>query len=116
MPASGRRTWPKTVRAAPGCADADAEVGGVIAGVGQRMLAAVAKKTAGEFFAAIDDVLTGTPPDAVEAAAAHAAAGRTFVAPASARRESADLLSGAVVGGVIALAGVLVGRWIGRRP
>ena len=97
--------------------DADAEVGGVIAGVGQRMLAAVAKKTAGEFFAAIDDVLTGTPPDAVEAAAAHSAApGRTFVAPPSARRESADLLSGAVVGGVIALAGVLVGRWIGRRP
>ncbi len=42
--------------------DADAVVGGVIGGVGQRMLAGVAKKLAGEFFAAVDDVLTGTRP------------------------------------------------------
>ena len=39
--------------------DADAVVGGVIGGVGQRMIVGVAKKTAGEFFAAVDDVLTG---------------------------------------------------------
>jgi uncharacterized protein len=39
--------------------DADAVVGGMIGGVGQRMLTGVAKKTAGEFFAAVDDVLTG---------------------------------------------------------
>jgi carbon monoxide dehydrogenase subunit G len=39
--------------------DADAAVGGMIAGVGQRMLAGVAKKTAGEFFSAVDDLLTG---------------------------------------------------------
>ena len=39
--------------------DADAMVGGMVGGVGQRVLAGVAKKTAGMFFAAIDDVLTG---------------------------------------------------------
>ncbi|AYY12957.1 carbon monoxide dehydrogenase [Actinobacteria bacterium YIM 96077] len=39
--------------------DADAIVGGMIGGVGQRMLTGVAKKTAGEFFSAVDDVLTG---------------------------------------------------------
>ncbi len=39
--------------------DADAIVGGMIGGVGQRMLTGVAKKTAGEFFAAVDDVLNG---------------------------------------------------------
>ena len=39
--------------------DADAVVGGVMAGVGQRMLVAVAKKMAGEFFQSVDDVLTG---------------------------------------------------------
>jgi uncharacterized protein len=42
--------------------DADAIVGGMIGGVGQRMLAGVAKKTAGEFFAAVEDVLTGAAP------------------------------------------------------
>jgi carbon monoxide dehydrogenase subunit G len=39
--------------------DADAVVGGPVGGVGQRVLVGVAKKTAGEFFAAVDGVLTG---------------------------------------------------------
>jgi carbon monoxide dehydrogenase subunit G len=39
--------------------DADAVVGGVIAGVGQRVLGGVAKKTAGEFFKSIDRYLSG---------------------------------------------------------
>ncbi len=42
--------------------DADAVVGGTIGGVGQRVLAGVAKKTAGEFFNAVDDVLAGRAP------------------------------------------------------
>ena len=42
--------------------DADAVVGGMIGGVGQRVLTGVAKKTAGEFFKAVDDVLTGKAP------------------------------------------------------
>ncbi len=37
---------------------ADATVGGVIGGVGQRMLAGVARRTAGEFFAAVDRELS----------------------------------------------------------
>jgi len=37
--------------------DADAQVGGMIAGVGQRMLAGVAKRQAAQFFTAVDDVL-----------------------------------------------------------
>ena len=40
--------------------DADAMVGGMVGGVGQRVLSGVAKKTARLFFAAIDDVLVGT--------------------------------------------------------
>jgi carbon monoxide dehydrogenase subunit G len=40
--------------------DADAVVGGMVGGVGQRMLTGVAKKTAGEFFSAVDKVLAGT--------------------------------------------------------
>jgi uncharacterized protein len=49
--------------------DADAAVGGMIAGVGQRMLAGVAKKTAGEFFSAVDDLLTGNAARASDGAA-----------------------------------------------
>ncbi|HEX7146122.1 MAG TPA: carbon monoxide dehydrogenase subunit G, partial [Actinomycetota bacterium] len=39
--------------------DADATIGGMIGGVGQRLLATVAKRTAGEFFTAVDEVLHG---------------------------------------------------------
>jgi uncharacterized protein len=39
--------------------DADAVVGGMIGGVGQRLLTTVAKRTAGEFFTAVDEVLAG---------------------------------------------------------
>jgi len=54
--------------------DADAVVGGVVGGVGQRVLTSVARRTAGEFFAAVDAVLTG----------AEAAAGATGTEPAEA--------------------------------
>ena len=53
--------------------DADAVVGGMIGGVGQRMLAGVAKKLAGEFFAGVDEVLAGRRPAAPAARRADAA-------------------------------------------
>ena len=61
--------------------DADATIGGVIGGVGQRMLAGVARKTAGEFFAAVDRTL-GAPlaPVPSQAGAAAVAAGASPVA------------------------------------
>lgn len=42
---------------------ADAEVGGPIGGVGQRMLSGVTKKMAGQFFAALDAEIAGVPPE-----------------------------------------------------
>jgi carbon monoxide dehydrogenase subunit G len=48
---------------------ADAVVGGAVGGVGQRVLAGVAKKTAGEFFRAVDAVLAEPVPEASGAAA-----------------------------------------------
>ena len=50
--------------AAPPTYDADAVVGGVIGGVGQRMLTGVAKKMAGQFFQAVDADIAGVraPP------------------------------------------------------
>jgi uncharacterized protein len=104
--------------------DADAVVGGVVAGVGQRMLTAVAKKTAGEFFRAVDDVLTGKAPAVVTPTApsgatvsAAAAEPGVFVAPAASAPSArpGEFVRGALVGAAIALAGVLVGAVIGRR-
>jgi uncharacterized protein len=55
--------------------DADAVVGGMIGGVGQRLLATVAKRTAGEFFTNVDQVLAGGGVEAVPEAEAAAAVG-----------------------------------------
>jgi carbon monoxide dehydrogenase subunit G len=99
--------------------DADAVVGGVIAGVGQRMLVGVSKKMAGEFFRSVDDVLTGkaVEPGVAPDAAAAAEAG-VFVAPGTGSGRALGgegFLQGALVGAAIALAGVLVGGLLGRR-
>ncbi|HYY80207.1 MAG TPA: carbon monoxide dehydrogenase subunit G [Actinomycetes bacterium] len=98
--------------------DADAVVGGMLGGVGQRMLSGVAKRTAGEFFAAVDGVLTGAPAPA-EAPAAPAAAGRpVFTAPprpAAAGVPGGQFAAGAVFGAAVALLGALVGGYLARR-
>ena len=55
--------------------DADAVVGGMIGGVGQRMLTGVSKKMADEFFRNVDAVLTGAAPTAAAAQTAGWTAG-----------------------------------------
>ncbi|MGI5272838.1 SRPBCC family protein [Nonomuraea sp. CA-218870] len=50
--------------------DADAVIGGMIGGVGQRMLGSVARKTAGEFFAAVERHLRTAPQPSQEPAPA----------------------------------------------
>ncbi|NUS50518.1 MAG: carbon monoxide dehydrogenase subunit G, partial [Nocardioidaceae bacterium] len=63
---------------------ADAVVGGMVGGVGQRMLVGVSRKMAGEFFANVDAALAGAVA-AVEPAAPAAATepdqGQVFTAP-----------------------------------
>jgi uncharacterized protein len=112
--------------------EADAVIGGMIGGVGQRMLVGVAKKTAGEFFSAVERELSGevvvgvpavvgappgAPVDATQEERAEVRVGQTFTATASRPSRSADddtrgreLLLAGVVGAAIALVGVLVGR------
>jgi len=111
--------------------DADASVGGVIGGVGQRMLAGVTKKMAGQFFSAVDADISGVraaTPSAPAPLATTAApgipagaaapgtpvsyAGRPAPTGSFAGREYA---LGVVTGGAVALVGVLVGWAIGRR-
>jgi hypothetical protein len=115
--------------------DADAAVGGVIGGVGQRMLSGVTKKMAGQFFSAVDADLRG---ERAPAAPAAAAAPATTAAPAGAAAPGGiptsgtgavyagraavtgeanrvrDFALGTITGGAIAIVGVLVGWAIGR--
>ncbi|WP_341925985.1 carbon monoxide dehydrogenase subunit G [Nocardioides psychrotolerans] len=107
--------------------DADAVAGGMIGGVGQRMLTSVSKRLAGEFFTAVNGVLTGAEPVAATPAAAGAAApvagapaaagGTTYAAPArsAAGPVGGDFLQGALVGGGLVLAGVIAGALAARR-
>lgn len=111
---------------------ADAVVGGMIGGVGQRMLASAAQRTARDFFTAVDSTLTaptGAVPGQPEEAAAQGgpgvAAGAVYEAPSPARTSSllpqsvvarGDFARGVVTGAAIALLGALVGGWAaGRR-
>jgi carbon monoxide dehydrogenase subunit G len=123
---------------------ADAVVGGAVGGVGQRVLAGVAKKTAGEFFRNVDAVLTeqslaavpgqaGSPP--LEAAAgaptveevADAVNGRSAAepsapqtvftrppAPSRGRTVQVDVRS-QLPGVLIGAAIALLGVWLGAR-
>lgn len=103
--------------------DADATVGGMIGGVGQRMLVGVSKKMAAEFFGNVDTVLSsgGTAPAAgVQGALAGTRpedqTGQVFTAPQARAAVSGEFALGAVVGAVAALAGAVVGGWLaGRR-
>ncbi|HYU03681.1 MAG TPA: SRPBCC domain-containing protein, partial [Jatrophihabitantaceae bacterium] len=92
--------------------DAEAVVGGMIGGVGQRMLAGVGKKMAGEFFAAVDDVLNGR----AEAPVAVAPEAGVFLARGRRPAAGQGFAAGAVFGAVIALAGVALGWRLARRP
>ncbi len=107
--------------------DADASVGGAIGGVGQRMLAGVTKKMAGQFFTAIDRDIAGLPPVGVggggaapssvpSAAGAPVYAGKRATANANATLSldsASGFAVGVLVGGLLALAGVALGARIG---
>jgi len=92
--------------------DADAVVGGMVGGVGQRVLTGVARRTAGEFFAAVDDVLNGAAVEGQEPAEV-----AVFERPpgAAVRAVPGDFARGVAFGAAAALLGVVVGALIGRR-
>ncbi|EWT02814.1 carbon monoxide dehydrogenase [Intrasporangium oryzae NRRL B-24470] len=116
--------------------DADASVGGAIGGVGQRMLAGVTKKMAGQFFTAVDSDIAGVRPAAVEGMTVEGVTvesmtiesvaleglaggpgtvypGRAAAPPAGSTRLR-DFALGAATGAAIALVGVVVGWAAGR--
>jgi carbon monoxide dehydrogenase subunit G len=94
--------------------DADAVVGGMIGGVGQRMLSSVSKRMAGEFFGNVDGAITGAVGVVPMGEAAPAAAAIPGVYTAPARPPSVasqrDFLTGVAVGAALVALGVLIGR------
>lgn len=104
--------------------DADAVVGGMIGGVGQRMLTSVSRRMAAEFFGNVERVIAeGLPTAAAPASAAAAEAGvpaapQVFAAPQASAVPAlggGSFLAGVAVGGALVLAGVVVGGILGRR-
>ena len=110
--------------------DADAVVGGMVGGVGQRMLTSVSRRMAGEFFGNVDAALAGGPvaepglatgasaPSSTTGGAAPVAAGQVFTAPAPAPAAASrqEFLTGVAVGaGLVALGVVLGGILPSRR-
>jgi uncharacterized protein len=106
--------------------DADAVVGGMVGGVGQRMLTSVSKRMAAEFFKgvgqALDGLDTAPPSDASAGPGATAeratgsgspAVGTVFTPPAT-RRDRDDFVKGIAVGAGLVLLGVVAGRLFGR--
>lgn len=98
--------------------DADAVVGGMVGGVGQRMLTSVSRKMAAEFFGNIERVIANGIPEAAVTTGTAPGEGTSFTAPpAPSRIPQGDnsFLTGAAVGAVLVLAGVIVGGILGLR-
>ena len=102
--------------------DADATVGGMIGGVGQRMLTSVSRRMAGEFFGNVDAAIAGGATEPAEAPSLveeggqrpsrDPERGQVFTAPAApaAAGPSQDFLVGVAVGAGLVALGVLLGR------
>jgi uncharacterized protein len=101
---------------------ADAVVGGPVAGVGQRMITGVAKRMAAQFFAAVDDELSGRTVvpigSAPSAAASDTGAPTVFTGRAATPAGELNIREvalGAIGGAALSLIGVAVGYVLGRR-
>jgi uncharacterized protein len=99
--------------------DADAVVGGMVGGVGQRMLGSVSRRMAGEFFGNVASALGGAPVEAREAAkpapTGAGEVGQVFTAPPRPASSQQEFLKGIAVGAGLVLLGVVAGGLFGRR-
>jgi uncharacterized protein len=97
--------------------EADATVTGPLAGVGQRLMGAAARRTTDQFLAALDERIVSGAPAAPEAVAAIGPARPAAVVPAGARggTDAKVIVASALGGFALALVGVAVGRWTARR-
>jgi hypothetical protein len=87
--------------------EADANITGALAGVGQRLVAAAARRTTREFLEALErEIASPAAAEGLEVA---------LPAPPRVKPDLAVVALSAAAGALIALAGVAVGRWSARR-
>jgi uncharacterized protein len=89
--------------------EADATVTGPLAGVGQRLMAAAAKRTTAQFLSALDEHI------AAPATAPMEPARELEPVPARGGTDPKVVVASALGGFLLALVGVAVGRWSARR-
>jgi carbon monoxide dehydrogenase subunit G len=92
--------------------EADATVTGPLAGVGQRLMGAAARRTTEQFLSALETTIVSPP--AADAAPRAAAGGEIVVAPTGGA-DTRVVVGSALAGFLLALIGVAVGRWTARR-
>ena len=99
--------------------DADAVVGGMVGGVGQRMLSSVARRMAGEMFDHVGRELAGLPAgERAPAGAVEPGEGEgraVFTRPQAPTGSRDDFVKGTAVGAELDLLGVDAGAVFGRR-
>jgi carbon monoxide dehydrogenase subunit G len=100
--------------------DADAVVGGMVGGVGQRMLTSVSRRMATEFFGNVERAISGVAAheaSVAEAPPAKEARPGVFTAPprAATGLDQDSFLKGVAVGAGLVVLGVVVGGLVGRR-
>jgi carbon monoxide dehydrogenase subunit G len=99
--------------------DADAIVGGMVGGVGQRMLTSVSRRMATEFFSNVERAISGVAAHEAPVAEAPATAAEpgVFTAPprAAAGLDQDSFLKGVAVGAGLVALGVVLGGVFGRR-
>jgi uncharacterized protein len=96
--------------------EADAVVGGMVGGVGQRMLTSVSRRMAAEFFGNVGKAIASPAGPVVEAAATTPEGAPVYTAPtAPAVSSQGDFVKGIAVGAGLVVLGVVVGRIFGRR-
>ena len=87
---------------------------GPLAGVGQRLMGAAARRTTEQFLSALETTIV-SPPAPETAPTAAAAPGTQIVAAPRAAADTRVIVGSALAGFVLALVGVAVGRWTARR-
>jgi len=95
--------------------DADATITGPLAGVGQRLMGAAARRTTSGILQALDDYIAKAPGEAPEELGAAEAELVYELDRARPAPQGKIIVASALAGGLLALLGVIVGRWTARR-
>jgi carbon monoxide dehydrogenase subunit G len=94
--------------------EADATVTGPLAGVGQRLMGAAARRTTGQFLEALDRYISAPVREPTPEAVA-APERRYEIERARPTGDTRTIVASALAGFALALIGVAVGRWTARR-